>query len=142
MRLTGLPPLLLTFAAAAVTRRYGALVTARVGLMLAALALAIATFASPFAIITASVVISGGVAFAVPGLIATIAARATNANRGFALAIYTFTLFLGASLAPPIAQALAAIGTVLLWPLPTALLLAATVGLSIGVRRPQSSKPN
>src|SRR5690606_34587922 len=49
LRLAGLPPLLLTFAAAPLTRRYGAPVTARLGLILAASALGIAALAMPLA---------------------------------------------------------------------------------------------
>lgn len=136
VRLIGLPPLLLTFAAAPVTRRFGAPVTARLGLALAALAIGIGTIATPAAIMVASALLSAGVAFAVPGLIATVAGRATNANRGLALAIYSFALFLGASFAPPIAQALAGTGLVPLLLLPAALLLAAVAALTLGIRRP------
>ncbi|WP_454015172.1 MFS transporter [Aquamicrobium terrae] len=142
VRLVGLPPLLLTFAAAPMTRRYGAPVTARIGLILAALAIGVGAIASPTAIMVASGALSAGVAFAVPGLIATVAGRATNANRGLALAIYSFALFLGASFAPPVAQALARIGTVPLSLLPAALLLSAVVGLTIGIRRPHPSNPS
>lgn len=139
LRLIGLPPLLLAFAAAPVTRRYGAPTTARAGLLLAALALGIAALGSPLAFAAASGLLSAGVAFAVPGLIATVAGQATNANRGVALAIYSFALFLGASFAPPVAQTLAAIGAAPLGILPAALLLAAALALSIGIRRPGSS---
>lgn len=142
VRLIGLPPLLLTFAAAPMTRRYGAPVTARIGLSLAALAIGMGAIASPTAIMVASGALSAGVAFAVPGLIATVAGRATNANRGLALAIYSFALFLGASFAPPVAQALAGIGIVPLSLVPAALLLAAVVGLTIGIRRPHPSNPS
>ncbi len=137
LRLIGLPPLLLAFAAAPMTRRYGASVTARAGLLLTALALVITAIASPLAIGVASAVLSAGVAFAVPGLIATVAGRATDANRGLALAIYSFALFLGASVAPPVAQALGSIGTGPLWLFPAMLLLMAMFALMIG-RRPQS----
>lgn len=142
VRLIGLPPLLLTFAAAPMTQRYGAPVTARIGLSLAALAIGVGAIASPTAIMVASGALSAGVAFAVPGLIATVAGRATNANRGLALAIYSFALFLGASFAPPVAQALAGIGIVPLSLVPAALLLAAVVGLTIGIRRPHPSNPS
>lgn len=141
LRLVGLPPLLLTFAAAPLTCRYGAPVTACLGLILAALALGIATIATPSAALLASVLLSGGVALAVPGLIATVAGRATNANRGRALAIYSFALFVGASAAPPIAQALAGIGTAPLWLLPAFLLLAAALGLTLGISRPSPPTP-
>lgn len=142
LRLIGLPPLLFAFAAAPVTRRYGASVTARAGLVLAALALAVAAIASPLAIGVASAVLSAGLAFAVPGLIATVAGRATDTNRGLALAIYSFALFLGASFAPPVAQALGSIGTAPLWLLPASLLLAAMLALTIGIHRPQSPASN
>lgn len=140
VRLIGLPPLLLTFAAAPVTRRFGAPVTARIGLALAALAIGIAAFASSAAIMVASAILSAGVAFAVPGLIATVAGRATNANRGLALAIYSFALFLGASFAPPVAQALAGIGIAPLLAMPAVLLLAAIIILTLGIRRPHPSR--
>ncbi|MFT4012164.1 MAG: MFS transporter [Paracoccus sp. (in: a-proteobacteria)] len=140
VRLIGLPPLLLTFAAAPVTKRFGAPVTARLGLALAALAIGIGAFATPAAIMAASAFLSAGVAFAVPGLIATVAGRATNANRGLALAVYSFALFLGASFAPPVAQALAGIGIAPLLLLPAALLLAAVIALTLGIRRPHPSR--
>lgn len=142
VRLIGLPPLLLTFAAAPVTRRFGAPVTARLGLALAALAIGIGAFVSPGAVMVASAILSAGVAFAVPGLIATVAGRATNANRGLALAIYSFALFLGASFAPPIAQALAGIGIVPLLLLPAVLLLTAIIILILGIRPPHPSRPS
>lgn len=130
LRLAGLPPLLLTFAAAPVTRRYGALVTARIGLFLAASAFGLALSGGTSALLAASALLSAGVAFAIPGLIATIAQRATDANRGLALAIYTFSLFLGASLAPPAVQALALSGGVPLWLFPACLLVLAAFGLA------------
>ncbi|WP_148255427.1 MFS transporter [Aidingimonas lacisalsi] len=131
LRLVGLPPLLLTFAAAPLTRRHGASFTARLGLTLAGLALALAVVATSWAVMAASMVLSAGVAFAVPGLIATVAGHATNANRGLALAIYTFSLFIGASLASPVAQALAQIGIATLWLLPAGLLLMAAFGITV-----------
>lgn len=131
LRLVGLPPLLLTFAAAPLTRHKGAAFTARIGLVLAGLALVLATIGTPWAVMAASVVLSAGVAFAVPGLIATVAGRATNANRGLALALYTFSLFVGASLAPPVAQSLAQIGAAPLWLLPAGLLLVAALGITV-----------
>lgn len=142
VRLIGLPPLLLTFAAAPMTRRYGAPVTARIGLVLAALAIGVGAIGSPTATVVASCALSAGVAFAVPGLIATVAGRATNTNRGLALAIYSFALFLGASFAPPVVQALARIGIVPLSLVPAALLLAAVAGLTTGIRRPHPSNPS
>ncbi|MFM9271171.1 MFS transporter [Halomonas elongata] len=135
LRLVGLPPLLLTFAAALLTRRHGASFTARLGLILAGLALALAVMATSWVVMAASMVLSAGVAFAVPGLIATVAGHATNANRGLALAIYTFSLFIGASLAPPVVQALAQIAIAPLWLLPASLLLMAAFGITTVTRK-------
>ncbi len=136
LRLIGLPPLLLTLAAAPVTRRFGPRLTARIGLVVAACGLTLAMSGVPALLMAASAVVAAGIAFAVPGLIATIASRATASNRGLALAIYVFILFIGASLAPPIAQRLALLGTVPLWLLPVVLLLAAATALSL-VGRPK-----
>ena len=130
LRLIGLPPLLLTFAAGPLTHRYGSTVTARLGLVLASLGLMLAAVGTSLTVMSASIVLSAGVALAVPGLIATVAGRATNANRGLALALYTFSLFIGASLAPPLSQALAQFGTVPLWLFPAGLLLIAALGIT------------
>ena len=131
LRLVGLPPLLLTFAAAPLTRRHGADLTARLGIVMAGMALMLAAVGTSWAVIMASVILSAGVAFAVPGLIAIVAGRATNANRGLALALYTFNLFVGASLAPTVAQALSQIGSTPLFLLPASLLLIAALGITI-----------
>lgn len=139
MRLVGLPPLLLAFAAAPMTRRFGPTLTARLGLIIAALALVVAAVGGAVALTVASVVLSGGVALAVPGLIATVAGRATNVNRGLALAIYSFCLFLGASFAPPATQSLVSFGLLPLWLLPAGLLLAAAIGITVTNRRSQNA---
>ncbi|MFT3690228.1 MFS transporter [Paenirhodobacter sp.] len=141
LRLVGLPPLLLTLAAAPITRRFGPSVTARVGLIVMAGALAFAATGTAGTVLAASVILSSGVALAVPGLIATIASQATNENRGLALAIYTFSLFLGASIAPPVAQALASHGTGPLWLLPAVLLAVAIAVLTLSIRRKPSPAP-
>lgn len=135
LRLVGLPPLLLTLAAAPITRKFGPSVTARIGLAVMVVALLVATIGTANAVLTASIVLSSGVALAVPGLIATIAGQATNENRGLALAIYTFTLFLGASIAPPVAQALATYGSGPIWFLPAILLVAAVFAITVSIRR-------
>lgn len=142
LRVLGLPPLLLTFAAAPLTRRYGPSVTARAGLTLAALALVIAIAIAPTTMMIASVFLSGGVALAVPGLIAIVVARATNANCGLALAVYSLCLFLGASFTPPFVQTFSSFGTVPLWLLPALLLVVAALGITAAVRHPLVPHPN
>lgn len=146
LRLSGLPPLLLTLAAAPLTRRRGGVVTARLGLVLAAAGLVLAAAGlilaaaglapskggAPAMMMAASAVIASGVAFATPGLIAIVAGRASPSNRGLALALYSFALFFGASCAPPFAQALAGANPVALWLAPAVLLLAAAFAIGAG----------
>lgn len=130
LRLIGLPPLLLTFAAGPVTSRYGAPCTARIGLLLTAFSLGVVIVGTPTGFMAASAVLSAGVAFAIPGLIATVAGRSTQANRGMALAIYTFALFFGASIAPPLTQTVTQVDLVPFWVLPFALLVLTALGLT------------
>lgn len=68
--------------------------------------MAVAVVGTPVALTVASIGLSTGLALAVPGLIATIAGRTGQTARGFALAVYTFSLFVGASIAAPVAQGL------------------------------------
>ena len=134
LRLAGLPPLLLSFAAAALIRRRSAPFAARAGLLLSALAFGLALAGSAPLLILSSILLSAGVAIAAPGLIATLAERAENANRGLALAIHAFTIFLGASIAPPLAQILAHLGPAPLWAVPGLLSLGAALALAAGTR--------
>ncbi|WP_051418380.1 MFS transporter [Roseomonas gilardii] len=133
LRLIGLPSLLLCLAAAPLMRRLGGPGTARAGLLLTALALGLA--ATGAALPAASVLLSAGVAVAVPGLIATVAGRAAPARRGLALALYSVALFLGASVAPPLAQGLAGFGPTVLWLPPAGLLAFAALGLGRAASR-------
>ncbi|MBZ4021512.1 hypothetical protein CKO11_03450 [Rhodobacter sp. TJ_12] len=142
VRLVGLPPLALSLFAAALAKRLGGpTVLARLGLVLAAAGLLLAGLSGPVTL-AAAVLVSAGVGLVVPGLIATIAGAASNANRGLALALYTFSLFVGASLAPPVSRALAPLGLWSLYGLAASLLLAAALGLFWGQRRPaQAPQP-
>lgn len=135
LRLIGLPPLLLTLGAASITRRFGASMTARIGLSVMAGAFALSAAGTESAILGASAILSSGVALAVPGLIATVAGQANNENRGLALAIYTFTMFVGASLAAPATQVLVANGTSHIWVLPALLLVGAVFIIAASIRR-------
>lgn len=139
LRLVGLPPLLATFAAAPLARRFGTVATARMGLALAAAGLLVGLAGSIPALMSASALLSAGVAIAVPGLIGTVAARAPATRRGQALAVYSFTLFLGASVAPPVAQALSAHGLDYLLTAPAAVLVLAA--FLVGGARPRPVVP-
>ncbi len=134
LRLIGLPLLLLAFAAAPLTRRFGAPVTASIGLLLGGLALGLALVATPSAVMAASGLLSGGVALAVPGLIGTIAGHAPQARRGLALALYSFFLFVGASAAPTVVQVLTPFGLVPLWLLPGAMFVLAAACMAVFTR--------
>ena len=139
IRLVGLPPFLLTFAAAAIIRAKSPGFTARLGLSLSAAGLLIAL--APGGLMPASILLSSGLALAVPGFITTIAGRADNANRGLALAIYTFTLFVGASIAPPLAPVLALAGPATLVLIPAALMIAGVLALFAARGAPACSAP-
>lgn len=124
VRLAGLPPLALCLLVAPISLRFGSAVTARTGLGLSALGLGLAA-AGPQFMIPASLLVSAGVALAVPGLIATVAGAAMPQNRGLALSLYTFFLFVGASIAPPVIALLVPIGGFAVFGLPAVLLIAA-----------------
>lgn len=127
LRLAGLPPLLLSVAAVGLVRRIGTVATARTGLVIAALGLLAGVPGHFGGLVVASVLLSVGVALAVPGLIGTLASRAVPASRARAMSIYSFALFVGASLAPLAAQVLAPQGWLLLMLIPAAALSCATV---------------
>lgn len=133
VRLAGLPPLALSLFAAVMSKRLTPAVTGRVGMIVTALGLGIAIV--PGALIAASVIVSSGVALAVPGLIATIAGAAKDHNRGLAMSIYTFCLFVGASIAPPLTLTLFKFGAPVVFGLPAALLVAAVVIVTLAVSR-------
>ena len=126
LRLAGLPPLLLSIAAARLVRHIGTVATARAGFVIAAAGLLTGAPGHFGGLVAASVLLSAGVALAVPGLIGTLALRTAPAGRARAMSIYTFALFVGASLAPPTAQVLAPLG----W---LALMLTPAVALSCAV---------
>ncbi|RWI50293.1 MAG: MFS transporter [Mesorhizobium sp.] len=131
LRLIGLPPLLLTFAAAPLSARLGAPFTARLGLLLTAFSLVLGAAGTSTSFILATVLLSSGIAFAIPGLITIVAGRSPDANRGQALAFYTFALFFGASIAPPITLWLTQTGGNLFWVFPGTVLVLAAFGLTV-----------
>ncbi|MEM5543654.1 MFS transporter, partial [Sulfitobacter sp. AS92] len=134
VRLIGLPPLALSLFAAPISKRFGAPVTARTGLILSATGLAISAIGGNM-IALGAICVSGGVGLAVPGLIATLSSAASDSNRGLTLSLYTFSLFVGASLASPVAAALAPAGAALLYGLPALLLLITAGGLTFSFGR-------
>lgn len=108
LRLLGLPSLLLSVAAVRLVQKVGAGTTARVGMVLAALGLVAGTAGSFWWLVLASIVVSAGTALAIPGLIGTVAGCTEPGVRAQAMSVYSFFLFAGASIAPPVTQALQA----------------------------------
>ncbi|MCU0762634.1 MAG: MFS transporter [Hydrogenophaga sp.] len=127
LRLVGFPPLLLCFTAPRIMRRHGPAVTACNGLALVALSLALASVGAN--LFFASMLLSAGVALAVPGLIAAVTFWSGSSVRARSLATYTFFLFSGASIAPVSAHILAGVGgaTTLAFPAFLALCAATTL---------------
>lgn len=143
LRLAGLPPLLICLVAARLVSRIGPVRTARAGLVLSAIALMVGLRDGFWWVAAASVLLSAGIALAVPGLIGTVASRATADFRARAMSLYTFFLFVGASIAPPVAQALAPHGWgALLWAPIAALLAAAAVVNGWSSRWPSVPQPS
>ncbi|MEG1375160.1 MAG: MFS transporter, partial [Comamonas sp.] len=143
LRLAGLPPLLICLVAARLVSRIGPVRTARAGLVLSAIALMVGLRDGFWWVVAASVLLSAGIALAVPGLIGTVASRATADFRARAMSLYTFFLFVGASIAPPVAQALAPHGWgALLWAPIAALLAAAAVVNGWSSRWPSVPQPS
>ena len=99
-----------------------------VGLCTATAGLALCAWAGAehlHGLLAASVLFVAGVGISVPSLIARVAGLADTPARGLAVALYTFVLFVGASLGPLLGQITEQ------WPLPHTLsLLAALLGMA------------
>lgn len=110
-RLVALPAMALSLATPTVIRRVGALALIRRSFAIASLGILFAAGAaltgSAWGVLAASIVFIGGRSFSVPALVGAISALAEPASRGTAIALYTFVLFVGASLGPWLAQVLA-----------------------------------
>ena len=129
LRVLSFPPLLLTIAAVPLVRRLGVSMTARAGLLLITIGLSVAAITSRTTLILGVTTLTSGVALAIPGLIGIISSRAGDHNRGLALAIYSFVLFMGASLGPLAAQYLMKAGIINLCLLPAFLALIGFVAV-------------
>lgn len=129
LRLVGFPPLLICFLAPLITKRFGPAVTASCGLLVTALGMACAGGGLNLAL--CSIIVSSGVALAVPGLIAAVTFWSSVDVRARALAIYTFCLFTGASLAPVLANALYQIDAIVGFTVPAVATLFAACTLYI-----------
>lgn len=107
VRELAMPAFLAPLAVATLIPRWGAARVAGLGLGITALGLWAAALAGdryPQGLLGASVVFVAGIGISVPGLIARIAGTVDATARGLAVALYTFVLFVGASLGPWLAQ--------------------------------------
>lgn len=128
LRALSVPALAAGFLAVPLAERIGPLATAISGFAMTGSGLLLAGLGGAPALAAGAVLATAGVGLGVTGLIATISARAAPARRGLAVAVYTFTLFTGASLAPPLAASLAPGG---LWVLCAVPALVAGLGAAV-----------
>lgn len=104
------PAFIIPLAVAAIIPRLGAERVVSVGLVCAALGLALSALASSSHIgglLVASFLFVAGIGISVPGLIIRVTSVSDASVRGMAVALYTFVLWVGASLGPWLAQQLA-----------------------------------
>ena len=102
-RSVAVPAFLAPLLAAKMVGRWGAQRVASTGLFIAAMSLFLCAAvgkAHVYLFLTASVIFAAGVAISIPGLIACVSAVAKPEVRGLAVSLYTFLLFVGASLGP------------------------------------------
>lgn len=100
VRYFGLPGLALTLFAGIIIRRWGAARVGRTGFIVAAVGLVISGATSSLAIVLlGSVIFVVGIALSVPSMIAYITVL-SPANNGLIVAVYSFNMFIGASLGP------------------------------------------
>ncbi|WP_068089140.1 MFS transporter [Polycladidibacter stylochi] len=100
IKLWGLPGLFLTLGFGWFSQRLQPERIAVLGMIVAAIGLILPLLGNDTWSL-ASFVISSGIALAIPGVITMLAMNTQPNNRGLAMSLYTFCLFVGASLAPP-----------------------------------------
>jgi YNFM family putative membrane transporter len=114
VRLVALPGFFAPLAVAVLMPRFGPHRMAGAGLTVATAGLAfaalMAVMGAPMLVLAASLLFATGIGITVPGLIGRVAAAAPPRCRGMAIAFYTFTLFVGASLGPWLAGRSALLG--------------------------------
>ncbi len=109
-RYFGLPGLALVFFAGPIIRRWTTARVARAGFIVAATGLLVSGATSTLAVVLAgSVIFIAGIALCVPAMIAYITVL-SPANNGLIIAIYSFNMFIGASLGPQLVVGLRSLG--------------------------------
>jgi YNFM family putative membrane transporter len=107
LRLALLPGLAMTFASPALVARFGHARSAAIGFAIIALAMIGAATQTPIGLLMGALLLTSGVATATPALLGIVIIRTTAQDRAPALAIYSLVLFMGASVAPLVAQSFA-----------------------------------
>ncbi len=109
-RLVALPAMFLSLLAPWIIMRIGSVALIRWSFSIAAAGLVLATvailFESVWGLLLSSVVFIGGRAFSVPSLVGTVGMLSKPGYRGTAISLYTFVLFVGASIGPLMAHVL------------------------------------
>jgi YNFM family putative membrane transporter len=118
-----------SFLTGSIIKKIGGITTTRIGLFVSAIALVMAAVWQPLLPVSV-VMLSLGISITLPGIISTISQHANHASRGLAIAIYSFSVFLGASLAPMFVQRVPVSAHSVLFP-PVVLLLLAAACISL-----------
>jgi cyanate permease len=110
VRYFGLPGLAFTFFSGPIIRRWTAARVARTGFIIAAIGLIISGATLTLAVVLAgSVIFVAGIALCVPAMISFITSL-SPANNGLIIAVYSFNMFIGASLGPQLVVGLRSLG--------------------------------
>ena len=110
VRYFGLPGLALTLVAGPIIRRWTAPRVARFGFVVASLGLVVSGMTSTLAIVlSGSVIFVAGIALSAPAMV-TYLTRLSPANNGLIIAVYSFNMFIGASLAPQLVVGIQSLG--------------------------------
>lgn len=128
-----------SFLAGSIINKVGGITTTRIGLFASAIALVMAAVWQPLLPVSV-VVLSLGISITLPGIISTISQHANHGSRGLAIAIYSFSVFLGASLAPIFVHRVPVSAHSVLFP-PVVLLLLAAARISLPWIRIRGRQP-
>ncbi|MFC3901549.1 Predicted arabinose efflux permease, MFS family [Acinetobacter marinus] len=128
--------MLASFVAGSLIQKFGATMMTCIGLLCSIFAMMI-TLIVPQMIGLAIVLIGTGTALTLSSIIYIVSSRADDASRGMAIAIYSFIVFLGASLAPIYVE-MFSVGLTELFSIPLLLMLFSIVLLIIAQKKTRS----
>lgn len=141
VRVMAAPAFLAPLAVAMVMPRLGAQRILGIGLVCATAGLALSAWAGEarlMALLGASFLFVAGIGISVPGLIARVAGVSDASVRGLAVSLYTFVLFIGASVGPWLAMQTASMGLENMYVLLAVLLGSCAIYASRGLKRTAS----